>query len=47
MTMSFTSNKDKMKKSIKIVIDLVLFKDFNVFIWIKVDGTANYGYLAM
>ena len=30
-----------------MVIDLVLVKDFNVFIWMKVDGTANHGYLAV
>ena len=30
-----------------MVIDLVLVKDFNVFIWIKVDGLANHGYLAI
>ena len=30
---------------IKIVIDLVLVKDFNVFIWITVDGPASHGYL--
>ena len=30
-----------------MVIYLVLVKDLNVFIWIKVDGPANHGYLAM
>ena len=30
-----------------MVIDLVLGKDFNVLIWIKVKGPANHGYLAM
>ena len=30
-----------------MLIDLVLVEDFNVFIWIQVDGTANHGYLAM
>ena len=25
----------------------VLVKDFNVFIWINLDGTHNHGYLAM
>ena len=29
-----------------MVIDLVLVKDFNVFIWIKVDWPANHGFLA-
>ena len=30
-----------------MVIDLVLVKDFDVLIWINVDGLANHGYLAM
>ena len=35
------------KKGTKMVISLVLVEDFNVFIWIKVDGTVNDGYLVM
>ena len=35
------------RKSIKIVLDLVLVKNFNVFIWIKVDGPADHGHLAI
>ena len=30
-----------------MAIDLVLVKDFNVFIWVKVDGPAIHGYLAI
>jgi len=29
-----------------MVINLILLKDFNIFIWIKVDGTCNQDYLA-
>ena len=41
------AGEHRLKKSIKMVTYLVLVKDFNVFIWIKVDGTASHGYLAM
>ena len=28
-----------------MVIDLVLVKNFNIFVWIKVDGSTSHGYL--